>query len=129
MANKKTYEVKIMNAVGTCDSDMFRLMAEEGDLNATRIKEVMGENVTIKGFAKVEIKTEEKEFAMMYVDTDEFGLLSAGSEIFADSVEKYYNKGVKRFTLKEIKTKKGNTYKATPRLESQEDETVDDLPF
>ena len=126
--NKKTYNVEILEAQGTCDSDMFRLMAQEGDLNATKIKELLGNQVEITGYAVVHITTDEKDFEVMYIDTAEYDLVSAGSEIFRDSVKKYYEKGIRKFALKEIATKKGKTYKATPVLK-ETTETSDDLPF
>ena len=131
MANKKTYEVEVLKTEGTCKDELFSLMAENGDLTATKIHDIMGMEVTIKGYAETHIKTAEKEFDILYVDTDEYGLVSAGSDIFKESVEKYFGK-VSRFIIKAIKTKAGNTYKASPLLGSKKvenNETDDDLPF
>lgn len=128
MANKN-YEVKILEAEGTCDSELFRMMAEEGDLNSTRIKELLGTQVEITGYAIVNIITDEKDFVITYIDTDEYDLVSAGSEIFKESLIKYYSKGIRRFALKEIKTKKGMTYKATPVLKESKssEESAEEL--
>ena len=79
--------------------------------------------------------TEDKEFRILYVDTEEYGLISAGSEIFKKSVETYYGK-VEEFIIKEIKTSKGKTYKAVPCLnkgKKEETKTIEqdlnELPF
>lgn len=114
------YEVKILEKVGTCDSSLFEKMAKKGDLSATKVVDIMGAEVSIKGYALCEITTKEKTFNMYYYDTDEYGLISAGSEIFYESVKDYYGE-VDSVIIKEIKTKKGKTYKATPVLKRKQE--------
>lgn len=127
---KKSYNVKVLESEGTCKSDMFELLAQNGDITATKVKDVMGTEITMTGYAVAEITTEEKQFNICYVDTEEYGLVSAGSEIFTSSVKTYFGK-CERFLLKSIKTKQGTTYKAVPVLGStkKEESTEDDLPF
>ena len=95
--------------------------------------------VKITGYAKCNIVTDEKNFDIYYFDTEEHGLISSGSEIFAESVTDYYGE-VENVRLTEVKTKKGKTYKAVPvlgnektnkkeEITSKNEETSDDLPF
>lgn len=123
------YEVSIKNAKGTCENSLFSKMAKNGDIQAKKVTEVIGEVVTIKGYAVCNIQTEDKNFDITYFDTKELGLISSGSEIFANSVFEYYGE-VEKVRIVEVKTRKGKTYKAQPILEEKESEkTEDDLPF
>ena len=129
------YEVTIKEKKGTCESTLFEKMAKKGDLTTKKLTEVLNQKVTITGYALCEIKTEDKQFNMNFFDTKELGLISSGSDIFADSVVDYYGE-VDKVILVEVKTKKGKTYKAVPLLSSEKenkeqtnDETTDDLPF
>ena len=128
-----SYSVTIKNAEGTCKSELFAKMAKRGDLQATKITNLINNVVTIKGYAVCSVKTEDKEFDNVYYDTKEYGLISSGSQIFAESVLEYYG-DVNKIRIVEVKTRKGKTYKAIPELTENEeqgeyDETTDDLPF
>ena len=114
-------------------------MAKKGDITSIKLAEVLGMVVKIIGYAKCNIVTDEKNFDIYYFDTEEYGLISSGSEIFAESVTDYYGE-VDNVRLTEVKTKKGKTYKAVPVLgnektnkkeetTSKNEETSDDLPF
>ena len=105
MTENKKYEVKVLTKEGSCDNELFEKMAKKGDITSIKIADVLGEVVKIVGYAYCEITTEEKTFKILYVDTEEYGLISSGSEIFKESVEDYYG-DVKYVRLKEIKTKK-----------------------
>ena len=125
------YEVLIKKAEGSCNNSLFEKMAKRGDLQATKITSILNNVVTIKGYAKCNIVTDDKNFDLTYYDTKELGLISSGSEIFAESVIEYYGE-VNKFRIVEVKTRKGKTYKAIPELtenEETEKETTDDLPF
>lgn len=129
----KKYEVTIQKAEGSCKNTLFEKMAKRGDIQATKISEIINEKVSIKGYAICNIVTDDKDFIINYFDTEELGLISSGSEIFADSVFEYFGE-VKRVQIVEVKTKKGKTYKAVPVLsesqkEEKKEETTDDLPF
>ena len=129
--SERKYEVSILESEGSCKSNLFEKMAKRGDLTSTKLANVIGCEVEIVGYAKVKIVTDEKEFELMYIDTNEYGLVSTGSEIFYDSVKEYLE-DTKQFILKEVKTKKGKTYKAVPKLKNDgkvSEESVDDLPF
>ena len=127
----KKYEVKIIKKVGTCDVDLFEDMAKRGDLQATKLGQLVGTEVKITGYALCHITTDEKDFDINYYDTEEYGLVSSGSDIFRDSVEAYFGK-VEAVRLTEVKTKQGKTYNAVPVLSKKSSNievTADDLPF
>lgn len=133
----KKYEVTVNEKKGTCDNALFEKMAKKGDLTAIKLSELVGVEVKITGYAKCHIITDEKEFDINYFDTEEYGLVSSGSEIFTESVVDYFGE-VESVRLTEVKTKKGKTYKAVPVLgnnkkeektEQKEETTNEDLPF
>lgn len=136
MENQRKYEVVIKEKKGTCNETLFEKMAKNGDITATKVSELLGAEVTIVGYAECEITTEEKTFTINYFDTEEYGLISSGSEIFKESVSNYYGE-VERVRITEVKTKKGKTYKAVPMLSSKKKEQTEkkeetennDLPF
>ena len=127
------YNVTIKESEGTCKSDLFKTMAENGDLESIKVKDIIGKKVTINGYAVCEIKTDDKQFTLNYISTEEYGLISTGSEFFINSVKNYFGKA-KILKITEIKTKKGTTYKVIPILENDtkedsENEEKNDLPF
>ena len=133
----RKYEVTVNEKKGTCDNALFEKMAKKGDLTAIKLSELVGIEVKITGYAKCHIITDEKEFDINYFDTEEYGLVSSGSEIFTESVVDYFGE-VESVRLTEVKTKKGKTYKAVPVLgnnkkeektEQKEEATNDDLSF
>lgn len=133
---KRKYEVTILSKVGTCDNTLFEKMAKKGDITATKLADLIGAVVKITGYSECNIVTDEKNFNVTYFDTEEYGLISSGSEVFLESVMDYF--GETEFVkLTEIKTKKGKTYKAVPVLKTnKKEETKDDkeesdndLPF
>ena len=136
MESKKKYEVTVLEKKGTCDNALFEKMAKKGDLTAIKLSELLGVEVKITGYAKCHIVTDEKEFDINYFDTEEYGLVSSGSEIFTESVVDYFEE-VDSVRLTEEKTKKGKTYKAVPVLGNNkkeettknEEETNNDLPL
>ena len=133
----RKYEVTVKEKEGTCDNALFEKMAKKGDLTAIKLSEIVGVEVKITGYATCHIITDEKEFDINYFDTEEYGLVSSGSEIFTESVVDYFGE-VESVRLVEVKTKKGKTYKAVPVLgnskkeektEQKEEATNNDLPF
>lgn len=131
----RKYEVTVNEKKGTCDNALFEKMAKKGDLTAIKLSELVSVEVKITGYAKCHIVTDEKEFDINYFDTEEYGLVSSGSEIFTESVVDYFGE-VESVRLTEVKTKKGKTYKAVPVLGNKKEETTkneekttDDLSF
>ena len=120
----KKYEVEIKKAEGSCDTELFKKMAKKGDIQATKVVDMIGKVVKITGYAICKIVTEDKEFEMSYYATTE-GIISSGSEFFRESVEDYFGE-CELMKINEIKTKKGKTYKVSPILTQGTD---DDLPF
>lgn len=132
--SERKYEVTVIEKKGTCDNALFEKMAKRGDITSVKLSEVLGAVVKITGYAKCNIVTEDKNFVIYYFDTEEYGLISSGSEIFAESVADYYGE-VENVRLSEIKTRRGKTYKAVPVLNNSKEKTEtkedtnDDLPF
>lgn len=131
--SERKYEVTVIEKKGTCDNTLFEKMAKKGDITSVKLSEVLGAVVKITGYAKCNIVTEDKNFVIYYFDTEEYGLISSGSEIFAESVVDYYGE-VENVRLSEIKTRRGKTYKAVPVLNNNKqktevEETNDDIPF
>ena len=133
---KRTYKVEILEKKGTCESEIFELMAKNGDLTSQKLADMIGAQVKITGYAVCHITTDDKDFSVTYFDTEEYGLISSGSEIFLESVITYFGK-VDKVILTQIKTKKGKTYKAVPVLKANKKEETKndkeesdiDLPF
>lgn len=136
MSEQKKYEVTVKEKKGSCDNDLFDLMVKNGDITSTKVSQLIGAILKIEGYSKCHIETDKKSFDINYIDTEEYGLISSGSEIFMKSVETYFGK-VEYFRLAEVKTSKGTTYKAVPMLNTtkkeepkqKEEATNDDLPF
>ena len=141
----RKYLVTVNGKLGTCNNDLFEKMAKKGDLTSIKVSEIIGKIVTIIGYANCTIETNEKKFDITYYDTEEYGLISTGSQVFLNSVESYYDE-VDKVRITEVKTKKGKTYKAVPILENKksvnneettnnqettnnEEETTNKLPF
>lgn len=114
---ERKFSIELKDAVGTCDSDIFKKMVEKGDITATSIQDVIGEVVKIDGYALCHIETDKKSFDLGYFATDK-GIISTGSQVFYESVVDYFN-DVKRFKIVEIKTSNGTTYKVTPVLSEE----------
>ena len=121
MANSK-YEVKVLEAYGTCDSDLFKKMATKGDITSDRVKNVVDKVFQITGYAKCNIITEDKNFDVVYYATNT-GFISSGSEVLFDSIIDYIG-DTDTFRIKEIKTKKGTTFKGVPIFKSIENDEV-----
>ena len=129
---ERKYIVTIKEKKGTCDADLFEEMAKRGDLTSVKLANLVGTEVKITGYALCNIETDDKNFDINYYDTEEYGLVSSGSNIFRDSVVAYFGR-VDSVRLTEVKTKQGKTYKAVPVLKKatnkNEETTNDDLPF
>lgn len=114
------YEVTIKESKGTCDTALFKKMAKNGDITAVSIKEIINKVVNITGYASCHISTENNDFDINYFATDE-GMFSTGSQVFLDSVKNYFGDNeVDYFSIVQIKTKKGTTFKASPILKNEE---------
>ena len=140
MGEERKYNVTVNTKAGSCDNSLFEKMAKKGDITAIKLSELIGKVVHIIGYADCTIETAEKTFNISYYGTEEYGLFSSGSEIFAESVSDYFGE-VDKVRLTEVKTRKGKTYKAVPILEKetkkeettkkeeQTENTTEQLPF
>ena len=133
----RNYKVEILEKKGTCEDELFEIMAKNGDITSQKLADMIGCQVKITGYAICHITADDKDFSITYFDTDEYGLISSGSQVFLESVISYFGK-VDKVILTEIKTKKGKTYKAVPVLtrkkkeeptKNNEEKNNDDLPF
>ena len=125
------YKVDIKEKNGSCESELFKKMAENGDIIATNVKNAVDKIVTVKGYALCEVTTDNKKFNNFYVDTKEIGFIYTGSEYFKKSIKDYLL-NTNKFIIKRLDTKKGTTYKAQPIIEENTDKLADDtdvLPF
>lgn len=120
MANKN-YKVEIVESKGSCDSSLFQKMAQNGDITATKITDMVDSIVKVTGYALCHITAGDKEFDMNYFATSE-GIISSGSEVFKDSVLNYIDEDVK-VKITKLKTNKGFTFKCSPILTSVVDDT------
>ena len=114
------YKVTIKECIGSCDSSLFKKMAEKGDIQATRIKDAVDSVVSISGYAICHVETDDKNFDINYYATDD-GFISSGSEVFLNSVKDYYGE-TKYVKIIKVSTKKGSTFKVTPILEDKNEE-------
>lgn len=110
----KNYKVEILEKKGSCDTKLFEKMVENGDINSTKVSEMINEVIEITGYAVCHIITEDKEFDMNYFATTK-GIVSTGSNVFKESVLDYIS-DCSKFVIKSLKTKKGTTYKVSPIL-------------
>lgn len=117
MANGK-YEVIVKEVYGTCDSELFKKMAKKGDITSDRVKNVVDKVFKITGYAICNIVTDDKNFDVIYYATDT-GFISSGSEILFESIEDYIG-DTDTFRIKEVKTRKGTTYKGIPIFTSKD---------
>lgn len=108
----KKYQVTIEEAKGVCEKATFKKLAENGDVQADKISNQVNRILTILGYAKVHVIAGDKEFDQYYYACDD-GYYASGSEYFKESVETYFE-DTSTFKIKEVQTKKGHTYKATP---------------
>lgn len=131
--NKKKYEVTIKTAVGSCASSLFEKMAKKGDITSKSVKDMLGEVVKVSGYAECLISTSEKDFDVMYMDTDK-GFVHTGSNVFIAGFKDYFE-DTNTFRLTSVKTKNGTAYKPVPVLGSVDttsantDDDSEELPF
>lgn len=116
MAKNKTYVVTVKQTQGSLDTDLFKKMAEKGDITATSAQEMINAKITIKGMADVDVHTDERDYSLTYVDTEEYGLLqSSTGSMFINSIHDY-KEDTDSFIIKEVKCKLGKGVKAVPEF-------------
>lgn len=133
MAKKenKNFEITLINAEGTCDTSLFKKMINKADVTSTPITKLVGNIFTPTGSANVHIKTSEKEFDRLLIDTKEFGIIHTSSSVFEDGFADYRGE-CDKMRVVGVKAKLGTCYKCVPVItaESEVAEDSDEpLPF
>ena len=114
MAKNKNYVVTVKKTEGSLNNELFKKMSAKGDITATPAQDMVDARITVKGIADVDIHTDEKDFSLTYVDTEEYGLLKASSgTMFINSINDYKD-DTDSFIIKEVKCKLGKGVKAVP---------------
>lgn len=116
-------EVIVKEVYGTCEKSLFQKMLKKGDVTSNKVPESVGTMFKLKGYCSCSIKTTEKEFDIVYYDTNK-GIFSTGSEGFFESIKEYLE-DTKDFMIVSYKSKKGTGYKAMPVIE--EDDDIDEI--
>ena len=130
--NNKNFEITLINAEGTCDTALFKKMISKADVTSTAITELVGKIFTPTGSANVHIKTTEKEFGRLLIDTKEYGIIHTSSSVFEDGFSDYSGE-CDKMRIVGVKAKLGTCYKCVPVItaESAEvpEESDEPLPF
>ena len=133
MAKKenKNFEITLINAEGTCDTPLFKKMINKADVTSTPITKLVGNTFTPTGSANVHIKTTEKEFDRLLIDTKEFGIIHTSSSVFEEGFSDYRGE-CDKMRVVGVKAKLGTCYKCVPVITAESEVTEDSdepLPF
>ena len=130
--NNKNFEITLINAEGTCDTTLFKKMISKADVTSTPITELVGKTFTPTGSANVHIKTTEKEFDRLLIDTKEYGIIHTSSSVFEDGFSDYRGE-CDKMRVVGVKAKLGTCYKCVPVITAESEEVSEDsdepLPF
>ena len=134
-AESKNFEITLSSAEGTCNTPLFKKMINKADVTSTPITELVGKVFTPTGSANVHVKTTDKEFGRLLIDTKEYGIIHTSSSVFEDGFEDYRGE-CDSMRIVGVKAKLGTCYKCVPVInvtesDSEEPEDSDDegLPF
>lgn len=130
--NNKIFEITLINAEGTCDTSIFKKMINKADVTSTPINKLVGNVFTPTGSANVHIKTTEKEFDRLLIDTKEYGIIHTSSSVFEDGFSDYSGE-CDKMRVVGVKAKLGTCYKCVPVITAESEEVSEDsdepLPF
>ena len=130
--NNKNFEITLINAEGTCDTTLFKKMINKADVTSTPITKLVGNIFTPTGSANVHIKTTEKEFDRLLIDTKEYGIIHTSSSVFEDGFSDYRGE-CDKMRVVGVKAKLGTCYKCVPVITAESDEVPENsdepLPF
>ena len=129
--NNKNFEITLINAEGTCDTSLFKKMISKADVTSTPITKLVGKTFTPTGSANVHIKTTEKEFDRLLIDTKEYGVIHTSSSVFEDGCGDYRGE-CNCMRIVGVKAKLGTCYKCVPVITAESEEVPEDseeLPF
>ena len=130
--SNKNFEITLINAEGTCGSTLFKKMINKADVTSTPITKLVGNTFTPTGSANVHIKTTEKEFDRLLIDTKEYGITHTSSSVFEDGFADYRGE-CDSMRIVGVKAKLGTCYKCVPVITAESEEVSEDsdepLPF
>ena len=130
--NNKNFEITLINAEGTCGTSLFKKMISKADVTSIAITELVGKIFTPTGSANVHIKTPEKEFDRLLIDTREYGIIHTSSSVFEEGFSDYRGE-CDKMRVVGVKAKLGTCYKCVPVITAESDEVSEDseepLPF
>lgn len=129
---EKNFEITLISAEGTCDTALFKKMINKADVTSTPVKDLVGKVFTPAGSAAVHIKTADKEFDRLLIDTKEHGIIHTSSTVFEDGFDDYREE-CDSMRIVAVKAKLGTCYKCVPVItvteqndiaESDDDEVI-----
>ena len=130
--NNKNFEITLKGAEGTCDTSLFKKMISKADVTSTPITALVGKVFTPTGSADVHIKTSEKEFDRLLIDTKEYGIIHTSSSVFEEGFSDYRGE-CDKMRVVGVKAKLGTCYKCVPVITTESEEVSEDsdeaLPF
>ena len=131
-AENKNFEITLNSAEGTCNTPLFRKIINKADVTSTPITELVGKVFTPTGSAEVHVKTTNKEFDRLLIDTKEYGIIHTSSSVFEDGFEDYRGE-CDKMRIVGVKAKLGTCYKCVPVITAESEEVSEDsdepLPF
>ena len=129
--NNKNFEITLINAEGTCDTTLFKKMINKADVTSTPITQLVGKVFSPTGSANVRVKTTNKEFDRLLIDTKEYGIIHTSSSVFEDGFADYRGE-CDSMRIVGVKAKLGTCYKCVPVITAESEEVIEDseeLPF
>lgn len=121
---EKNFEITLNGAEGTCDTPLFKKMINKADVTSTPITSLVGKIFTPTGSADVHIKTTDKEFDRLLIDTKEYGIIHTSSSVFEDGFADYRGE-CDSMRIVGVKAKLGTCYKCVPVIAATEAETAE----
>ena len=131
MKKAENFEITLKSAEGTCDTPLFKKMINKADVTSTPITELVGKVFTPTGSAEVHVKTTDKEFDRLLIDTKEYGIIHTSSSVFEDGFTDYRGE-CDSMRIVGVKAKLGTCYKCVPVITAESEKvSVDseELPF
>lgn len=129
--NNKNFDITLINAEGTCDTALFKKMISKADVTSTPITQLVGKVFTPTGSANVHVKTTDKEFDRLLIDTKEYGIIHTSSSVFKEGFSDYSGE-CDKMRVVGVKAKLGTCYKCVPVITAESEEVTEDseeLPF
>lgn len=131
---EKNFEITLISSEGTCDTALFKKMLNKADVTSTPVKDLVGKVFTPTGSADVHIKTSDKEFDRLLIDTKEYGIIHTSSTVFEDGFADYREE-CDSMRIVAVKAKLGTCYKCVPvitfaeQIDIVESDDDEGLPF